>query len=181
MSMMGANGGLSNGKLEMATAVPDEVLAGQTFYAGDKDIKTGSMPNNGAWSTTLTPGNSVTILQGYHNGGGNVSVRANASAVLYNANLTHSQSTTQAVSGYTMYLAFTVTAPERGTGSAISANKGSIQNNFLITSDDYDGGHREFGRCALITGLKEEDSVSITIKSTSSTNYSSRVVIVGFK
>lgn len=72
MSMMGANGGLSNGKLEMATAVPDEVLAGQTFYAGDKDIKMGSMPNNGAWSSSVNPGYSVTIPEGYHDGNGKV-------------------------------------------------------------------------------------------------------------
>lgn len=74
MSMMVANGGLSNGKLEMATAVPDEVLAGQTFYAGDKVIKTGTMTDRGAWSSTVTPSGSVTIPQGYHNGNGKVSI-----------------------------------------------------------------------------------------------------------
>lgn len=72
MSMMGASGGLSNGKLEMATAAADEVLSGKTFYAGDKEIKTGAMPNNGAWKTSVDHGSSVTIPKGYHNGGGSV-------------------------------------------------------------------------------------------------------------
>lgn len=86
MSMMGANGGLSNGKLEMATEVPDEVLAGQTFYAGDKDIKTGSMPNNGAWESTIDPGASVTIPLGFHNGNGKVTAGPNTASYTINMN-----------------------------------------------------------------------------------------------
>ena len=38
-------GGLSNKKLSSATALPENVLSGKTFYAGDKTIKTGTMPN----------------------------------------------------------------------------------------------------------------------------------------
>ena len=37
-----AGGGLSNAKLALATAKPADVLAGKTFYAGDKIKKTGS-------------------------------------------------------------------------------------------------------------------------------------------
>lgn len=76
MGLMTAGGGLTSGKLKLATAAENEVLSGKSFYAGDKVLKTGSMPNHGAWSTTLTPGNSVTIPQGYHNGGGKVNVKA---------------------------------------------------------------------------------------------------------
>lgn len=46
MSLMTASGGLSNGKLELATATPDQVLEGSTFYAGDRVLKTGTMPDN---------------------------------------------------------------------------------------------------------------------------------------
>lgn len=35
--------------------------------------------NNGAWSTTINPGESVTIPKGYHNGEGRVSVNTNIS------------------------------------------------------------------------------------------------------
>lgn len=38
-------GGLSNKKLSSATALPENVLSGKTFYAGDKTIKTGTMPD----------------------------------------------------------------------------------------------------------------------------------------
>lgn len=72
MSMMSSGGGLNNGKLALATAQENEVLAGETFYSGSKDIKTGTMPNRGAWSTTINAGGSVTIPQGYHSGGGTV-------------------------------------------------------------------------------------------------------------
>lgn len=73
MSMMSSGGGLNNGRLALATAQENEVLAGETFYSGSKEIKTGAMPNHGAWGTTINAGGSVTIPQGYHNGGGKVS------------------------------------------------------------------------------------------------------------
>lgn len=72
MGLMTAGGGLTNSKLKLATAAESEVLSGETFYAGGKDLKTGSMPNHGAWGTTISPGGSVTIPQGYHNGSGKV-------------------------------------------------------------------------------------------------------------
>lgn len=68
----GPGGGLSNSKLALADAGTGDVLAGKRFYAGDKAIKTGTMPNNGAVSATLAPGGSYTVPKGYHNGGGKV-------------------------------------------------------------------------------------------------------------
>lgn len=73
MALMTASGGLSNGKLALATAGTGDVLAGKTYYAGDKEIKTGSMVNNGAWDVTVEPYASVTIPRGYHNGSGSIS------------------------------------------------------------------------------------------------------------
>lgn len=72
MALMTASGGLSNGKLALANAEVGDVLSGKTFYAGDKLVKAGTMPNNGAWGATVGSGNSVTIPQGYHNGNGKV-------------------------------------------------------------------------------------------------------------
>lgn len=72
MGLMMASGGLTTSKLQLATAVENEVLSGETFYAGDKCLKKGSMPNIGAWEATVGSGNSVTIPQGYHNGNGKV-------------------------------------------------------------------------------------------------------------
>lgn len=37
-----ASGGLTPGRLAQATAQPGQVLAGKTFYAGDKQMKTGT-------------------------------------------------------------------------------------------------------------------------------------------
>lgn len=123
-------GGLSSGKLAQATAAESDVLSGKKFYAGNKNLKTGtlalsgsagtgdvlrgatfykddpkskltgtlaltgnanaaqvlsgytfykdnakskltgSMANRGTWTSTISPGSSVTIPAGYHNGNG---------------------------------------------------------------------------------------------------------------
>ena len=52
-----------------------QVLSGSTFYSNSFTRQTGTMTNRGAWGTTINPGGSVKIPQGYHNGGG--VVRAN--------------------------------------------------------------------------------------------------------
>lgn len=70
---MYAGGGLSNGKLALANAALAEVLSGKTFYSGDKTLKTGTMPNRGAWNGVYSNAD-VTIPKGYHNGSGKVSV-----------------------------------------------------------------------------------------------------------
>lgn len=44
-------GGLSSGKLAQATAAESDVLSGKKFYAGNKNLKTGTMRNNGRWPT----------------------------------------------------------------------------------------------------------------------------------
>lgn len=65
-------GGLSASKLAQATAAEGNVLAGKRFYAADKTLKEGTMPNRGAVDTTINPGSSYTVPAGYHNGGGRV-------------------------------------------------------------------------------------------------------------
>lgn len=56
-----------------ATAEAGDVLNGKTFFAGDYHIKTGTMPNKGAWNDSVAMNGSVTIPEGYHNGSGKVS------------------------------------------------------------------------------------------------------------
>lgn len=71
-SLMGPATGLVNSKLALADAGTENVLSGKKFYAGDKIIKTGSMPNNGAWKATINPGQAIRVPYGYHNGSGSV-------------------------------------------------------------------------------------------------------------
>ena len=66
-------GGLSLGKLAQATATPDDVPNGLTFYtAGSKDLQTGKLPVRGDWSAEIAPGGLVTVPAGRHSGNGKV-------------------------------------------------------------------------------------------------------------
>lgn len=121
-------GGLTNSKLAQANSGTGDVLSGKTFYSGDKNLKTGTlslsgsagdgdvlsgktyynndakakrtgnMANRGAWGTTISPGGSVTIPPGYHNGGG--VVYANTSGV---KNIRYASVTQQASRGHFIY------------------------------------------------------------------------------
>lgn len=56
-----------------ADARRGNVLSGKTFYSNG--LKTGSMVNNGTQTTTITTkSQTVTIAEGYHSGGGSVSI-----------------------------------------------------------------------------------------------------------
>lgn len=68
-------GGLSAFKLAQATAADTDVLTGKKYYAGDKAIKEGTMPNRGAVSEAIYPGDSYIIPIGYHNGNGSVTAK----------------------------------------------------------------------------------------------------------
>lgn len=71
-TMISAGGGLSKMKLALANAAESDVLSGKRFYAGDKIIKEGRMPNRGSWGTTINPGGAATIPSGFHDGSGQV-------------------------------------------------------------------------------------------------------------
>lgn len=62
------------GTLELSGNAPEQyVLEGRTFYTTDPKIKqTGIMTSRGAWNGSVTPGGSVTIPAGFHNGSGKV-------------------------------------------------------------------------------------------------------------
>lgn len=66
LGMTGTYKGLGN-----ATAA--QVLTGYSFSTASLSNAGGSMPNRGAWGTTLAINGSVTIPAGYHNGSGKIS------------------------------------------------------------------------------------------------------------
>lgn len=75
-SLMGPATGLVNSKLALADAGAENVLSGKKFYAGDKVIKTGSMPNRGdLGDKTLNPGDVISVPYGYYSAGGKITAR----------------------------------------------------------------------------------------------------------
>ena len=72
---IGTEEGLKTGTLELTgTSLVGNVLSGKTFYSTSPKSKlTGTMPNRGAVSKTITTqGGSYTIPEGYHSGSGKV-------------------------------------------------------------------------------------------------------------
>ena len=68
------------------TAVVAEVLSGRTFHARGSGL-TGTMPNNGAVTGTISSLSSYTIPNGYHDGSGTVSISATESAKVIPGNI----------------------------------------------------------------------------------------------
>ena len=70
-----------------ATAVAAEILSGKTAYKNGEKL-TGTMPNRGAQTSTISTVNgSVTIQQGFHDGSGSVSIAAAEQAKLIATNI----------------------------------------------------------------------------------------------
>lgn len=70
-----------------ATVKVAEILEGKTAYAGGSKL-TGTMPNNGAVSLTISAlDDEVSIAQGYHDGSGKVSILSTEKAKLIAANI----------------------------------------------------------------------------------------------
>lgn len=63
-AMMAPGGGLSGGKLALATAEADDVLAGKTYYAGDKELKTGTLALADATATESDVASGKTFYAG---------------------------------------------------------------------------------------------------------------------
>ena len=61
------------------TAVAEDILAGKKSVDATGAEITGTMTNQGAWSSTKTINGSVTIPAGYHNGSGKVTVNVSTS------------------------------------------------------------------------------------------------------
>lgn len=70
-----------------ATASASEILYGQTAYVNKNKI-TGSMPNNGAVSGTISAKNdSYTVPLGYHDGSGSVAISSTEKAKIIASNI----------------------------------------------------------------------------------------------
>lgn len=70
-----------------ATVKVAEILSDKTAYARGTKL-TGTMPNNGAVSLTISDvDDSITVAQGYHDGSGTVSILAEEKAKLIAANI----------------------------------------------------------------------------------------------
>lgn len=70
-----------------ATAAVAEVLKGKTFYARGSKL-TGTMPNNGAVTGTITEkAGQYSIAQGYHDGSGKVSIDSAEQAKIIAGNI----------------------------------------------------------------------------------------------
>ena len=70
-----------------ATATQAEVLAGKTFAKGGQ-VLTGTMKNNGAVTGTIsTKAGTYSVAQGFHDGGGKVSIAATEQAKLIPTNI----------------------------------------------------------------------------------------------
>lgn len=77
-----------NADTSLATADASDVLSGETFFGASGVEQTGTMTNNGSVSGTIddlsTP---YSIPQGYHDGGGTVSIDSTESAKIIPANI----------------------------------------------------------------------------------------------
>ena len=72
-----------------ATVKVAEILTGKTAYARGSKL-TGTMPNNGAVSLTISSlDDEISIAQGYHDGSGKVSILNTEKAKLIAANIKH--------------------------------------------------------------------------------------------
>lgn len=71
---------------QSATVSVAEILSGKTAYARGTKL-TGTMPNNGAVTLTISDKNAVTIPQGYHDGSGTVSILSTELAKIIAGNI----------------------------------------------------------------------------------------------
>ena len=64
------------------TAAAEDILAGKKSVDATGAEITGTMTNNGAWTSTKTDNGSVTIPAGYHNGSGKVTVNVSSTTTI---------------------------------------------------------------------------------------------------
>lgn len=157
-------GGLSAGKLAQATATPDDVPNGLTFYtAGSKTLQSGKLPVQGDWSAEITPGGQVTVPPGRHSGSGKVTathdrvgtITINFPYATYGGNQTASVDTGHKILGMVTGRIATMTR------TIWTAEAGSQTSTVLTVDVSYSG--------SVITGtaytgvITEGRSVSVTV------------------
>ena len=125
-------------------AATSDVLTGKTFYSGGSK-KTGTMTNQGAWSTTKTSNGDVPIPAGFHNGSGKVSVNVSTST-------TTGELDTPSISFDKTLGRFTATSKVKTSGYISTSD--TTTNSYTLTR--YLGGE--------YTPTKESKTVSLTEK-----------------
>ena len=111
-----------------ATADATKVLTGETVYANG--LVTGSMPNNGAVTSTITTkAQSVAIAEGYHSGGGSVSIATAQQNLIVSGNIRSGVS----ILGVSGSSAVVNTADANATASQIVSGATAYVNGSKIT------------------------------------------------
>ena len=92
-----------------ATATADDILYGETAYVNGNKL-TGSMPNRGAVSATISSLTPYTIQNGYHDGSGSAAIDATEAAKIIASNIKNGVSILGVTGDYTGLSQVTVAA-----------------------------------------------------------------------
>jgi hypothetical protein len=108
------------------TAAAEDILAGKKSVDATGAEITGTMTNNGAWTSTKTSNGSVTIPEGYHNGNGKVTVSVSSTTTIPTDG---NAATSDVLTGKTFYSGGskkTGTMTNRGAWTSTATSNGSV-------------------------------------------------------
>lgn len=115
-----------------ATAVPNHVLNGDSFFGPDGE-SVGTMPENGDIAETISTKNQVvTIAEGHHSGSGTVQLSATEKAKLISDNV-KAGVTLLGVSGKSTVVDTAIPASVAASASTIGKGKQAVVNGVLTT------------------------------------------------